>query len=284
MAIVPVNSSTSTGASTSVQSLPYQYRKIPPAADPGGRPRVRQPGRRSAGGAGGWEAVGAPGDPRSDVVAECPLASLPRVSDAVGATREPWGTACLPDGRDGCASWHAGCGAGVRLETWPIRTALSTLPVDTRDRRWPTSGNHRGLRRPGLPPISPHSAPCDGVCGARVGAGHGESIAAGTDSGAGVHGDGIDVGGEDRRPHRWGERWSCVKRWRTAVAVDRASPGGRPMARADARLAAMLHVPAVLRACTGLQPVVYGDEVRRQWLDARLTRWRKRPDRCGRNP
>ena len=45
--------------------------------------------RRSAGGAAGWQAVGAPGDPRSDVVAECPLASLPRVSDAVGATREP---------------------------------------------------------------------------------------------------------------------------------------------------------------------------------------------------
>ena len=112
---------------------------------------------------------------------------------------------------------------GVRLEPLPVRTALCTLPEDTRDRRWPTSASHSGLRRSGPPPISPHSAPCDGVCGARVGAGHGESIAAGTDSGAGVHGDGIDVGGEDRRPHRWGERWSCMKRWRTAVVVDRAS-------------------------------------------------------------
>ena len=109
----------------------------------------------------------------------------------------------------------------------------------------------RGLRRSGPPPISRHSAQCDGVCGARVGAGHGESIAAGTDSGAGVHGDGIDAGGEDRRPHRWGERGSCVKRWRTAVVVDRPGTEDQPMAGAGDRRTAMRHVPAALRARIG---------------------------------
>ena len=159
--------------------------------------------------------------------------------------------ACLPDGRDGCAFQDAGCGAGVRLEARPVRTALCTLPEDTRDRRWPTSASHSGLRRSGPPPMSPHSAPCDGVCGARVGAGHGESIAAGTDSGAGVHGDGIDVGAEDRRPHWVGRKMVM----REAMAHRRGGGpteyGGQPMAGAGARRTALRHVPTALQARIG---------------------------------
>ena len=72
-----------------------------------------------------------------------------------------------------------------------------------------------------------------------------------TSSLMGIHGDGIDVGGADRRPCRRGERWSCVKRWCAAVGSGPTGYGRQSIAGAGTRRSAMRHVPAALRACIG---------------------------------
>ena len=118
---------------------------------------------------------------------------------------------------------------GVRLEPLPVRIALCIPPEDTRDRRWPTSPGHGGLRRAGPPPILRHSAPCDCVCGARVGAGQGEptwsgwirkwgfrgmasTLAARTGVGIGREEGGYAWSGGERR--WWTVRARAVGRWR----------------------------------------------------------------------
>ena len=67
----------------------------------------------------------------------------------------------------------------------------------------------------------------------------------------GVHRDGIDVGGADRRPDWRGERWSCVKRWCAAVGGGPTGYGRRSMAGTGARRSAMRRVPTALRARIG---------------------------------
>ena len=58
------------------------------------------------------------------------------------------------------------------------------------------------------------------VCAGKAGAGHGERVAVGTDSGDRVHGDGIDVGGEDRRPQPTITLTHCT--WYRAVPIAHA--------------------------------------------------------------
>ena len=146
--------------------------------------------------------------------------------------------ACLPDGRDGSASWHAGCGAGTLSGSRPIRPAL---PIETRYRRSPTTRIDNGLRWAGPPPISPFS------CSVRwCVRGKGRSRARGEHRSR----DGFGSGGSWRWHRRWwrGPASASVGRkrvMREAMAYGGgggpAEYGGQPMAGAGAWRAAMRH-------------------------------------------
>ena len=82
----------------------------------------------------------------------------------------------------------------------------------------------------------------------------------------------------------WGERWSCVKRWRASVVVD------RPSTEVSRWLEPELGVPRCAtyrRRCgraSGSGPVVCGGKGVGRRVGEGLTRWHDRSDRRGGNP